>query len=173
MKKLRLFVFFTACVLGLLTLCWSRAQAPTPPLKVIDPASGKEIHTLMLDQQNALVGHLEAAGQTNAIELFRQYRCAYSADLASSELADTVAVLQHLRDGQMGEAIQRLEQHLGRYANLMCNSYGCLSATNRERVKLEPVEKALNYYTTFPPPATREEIQTMKRILKEKSQLRR
>jgi len=34
----------------------------------------------------------------------------------------------------------------------MCNSYGCLSPTNRERVNLESLERARDYYAKFPPP---------------------
>lgn len=150
MKKLRLFMLLSAFLLGLLALCWSRAQTPSHPLKVM--VNGVEIHTLMSDQHNALVGYLEAAGQTNALELLRQFRCSYSADLSSSELGDTVAILQDLREGNTNRAIQLLEQHLSRYANLLINSYGCLSPTNRERVKLESLERARDYFAEFPPP---------------------
>jgi hypothetical protein len=151
MKKSHLCILLACLTVGLLALCWSRAQTPSHPLKVID-STGKEIHTLMLDQHNALIGYLEAAGQTNALELLRQYRCSYSADLASSELGDTVAVLQCLRAGRTNQAIQLLEQRLSRYANLLLNSYGCLSPTNRERVKLESLERARDYFAEFPPP---------------------
>ena len=105
----------------------------------------------MSDQHNVLVGHLEAAGQTNTIELLRQYRCAFNADLSSSELEDTVAALQYLRAGRANEAIQLLERHLGRHASIMCNSYGCLNATNRAQVKLESLEKTREYYAKLPP----------------------
>jgi hypothetical protein len=153
MKKSRLSVFLGTFLLGLLALCLSRAQPPSHPLKVVDATTGKEIHTLMADQHNALLAQLEAAGQTNAIELFRQYRSAYGADLASSELGDTVAALRSLREGRTNQAIQVLEQHLSRYANIMCNSYGGLSPTNRERVKLESLQQTRDYYAQFPPPA--------------------
>jgi len=171
MKKSRILILLAGLILVSLAVCWSRAQAPGHPLKVV--VNGVEVHTLMSDQHNALVGHLEAAGQTNVLEMLRQYRCSYSADLSSSELEDTVIVLQYLREGQTSQAIQRLEQHLGRYANLMCNSYGCLSATNRQRVRLEPVEKTLDYYAKFPPPEGRAEIETMNRILKGKNEISR
>lgn len=150
MKKSRIFILLASFILGLLALCWSRAQTPSHQLKVI--VNGVEVHTLMSDQHNALVGYLEAAGQTNALELLRQYRCAYGADLSSSELGDTVAALQHLREGRTIQAIQLLEQHLSRYASIMCNSYGCLSPTNRERVRLESLEKTRDYYAKLPPP---------------------
>jgi hypothetical protein len=129
-------------------VCWSRAQTPSHQLKVT--VNGGEVHTLMSDQYNALVGHLEAAGQTNAIELFRQYRCSYNADLSSSELGRTVAALRSLREGNTEQAIQLLEQQLSFHASLMCNSYGCLSQTNRERVKLESLEQARDYFARFP-----------------------
>ena len=151
MKKSRLFILVASFVLGLLAMCLSRAQTASRPLKVI--VNGVEVHTLMSDQHNALVGHLEATGQTNSIELLRQYRCSYGADLSSSELEETIAVLQYLRDGQTDQAIQRLEQRLSRYANLMCNSYGCLSPTNRKRVRLESLEQARDYFAKFPTPA--------------------
>ena len=137
-------------ILGLLAVCWSRAQTPSHPLKVV--ANGVEVHTLMSDQYNALEGHLEATGQTNAIELFRQYRCAYRADDASSELGDTVAVLQYLREGRKNEAVYRLEQRLSRYASLMCNSYGGLNPTNRERVNLQSLKQTRDYFAMFPHP---------------------
>ena len=137
MKKSRLFILFGSFTLGLLALCWSHAQLPSHPLKVIYPPTGKEIHTLRLDQHNALLAQLEAAGQTNAIELFRQYRCACGADDASSELGHTVTALRYLREGRTNEAIRLLEQHLSAYANMMCNSYGCLNATNHGRVNLD------------------------------------
>ena len=171
MKKTRIFILLTGVILVLLALRWSRGQIPSHPLKVV--VDGVEVHTLMSDQHNALVGHLEAAGRTNALEMLRQYRCAYGADLASSELEDTLAVLQYLRQGQTSQAIQRLEQHLGRYANLMCNSYGCLSATNRERVRLEPVEKTVDYYARFPSREERAELEAMKSILKSKGEASR
>ena len=150
MKKSRIFILLASFILGLLAVCWSRAQTASHQLKVI--VNGVEVHTLMSDQHNALVGHLEAAGQTNAIELFRQYRCSYGADLSSSKLGDTVAALQYLREGRTDEAIQLLEQHLSFYASIMCNSYGCLSPTNRERVRLESLERARDYYAKFPSP---------------------
>jgi hypothetical protein len=150
MKKSRLFILLASFILGLLAVWWSRAQTPSHPLKVI--VNGVEIHTLMLDQQNALEGYLEAAGQTNALELLRQYRCAYSVGLSSSELGDTVAVLRCLREGQKNQAIELLERRLSRYANLMCNSYGGLNPTNRERVKLESLEQARDYFAKFPSP---------------------
>lgn len=150
MKKSRIFILLASFILGLLALCWSRAQTPSHQLKMI--VNGVEVHTLMSDQHNALVGHLQAAGQTNALELLRQYRCAYNADLSSSKLGDTVAALQYLREGRTDEAIQLLERHLNFYASIMCNSYGCLSPTNRARVKLESLEQARDYYAKFPPP---------------------
>jgi hypothetical protein len=150
MKKSRLFILLASFILGLLVVCWSRAQTASHPLKVI--VNGVEVHTLMSDQYNALVVSLEAAGQTNAIELFRQYRCSDRADLSSSELGDTVAILKYLREGQKNQAIYLLEQHLSRYASLMCNSYGCLNPTNRERVKLESLEQARDYFARFPHP---------------------
>jgi hypothetical protein len=164
MNKSRIFIPLASCILGLLALCWSRAQPPSHQLKVL--VNGVEVHTLMSDQHNALVAHLEAAGQTNTLELLRQYRCAYSADLSSSELGDTVDVLRYLREGQTTQAIQRLEQHLGRYVNLMCNSYGCLNATNRERVKLESMAKTRDYYAKFPPRQPRPEMDTINEILR-------
>jgi hypothetical protein len=145
MKKPYRFILLASFILGLLALCWSRAQ--TRQLKLI--VNGIEVHTLTSDQHNALVGHLEAAGQTNALELLRQYRCSYYADLASSELRDTVAALQYVREGRTDEAIQLLERHLDFYASIMCNSYGCLSPTNRARVKLESLEQARDYYAKF------------------------
>jgi hypothetical protein len=148
MKKSRLLIMLASIILGLLALCWSRAQTPSHPLRVIDD-KGVEHHTLMSDQHNALVGHLEAAGQTNALELLRQYRCSYTADLSSTELQETVAALQYLREGRSKEAVQLLEQHMKRYASMMCNSYGCLSQTNRERVKLESLRQARDYYDKF------------------------
>jgi len=151
MKKSRLFILHAGLIIGLLALCWSRAQTPTHPLKVM--VNGVEVHTLMSDQHNALVGCLEAAGQTNALELLRQYRCAYSAELSSSELNDTVAALRYLHEGNTNQAIHLLEQLLSRYANLMLNSYGCLNPTNRERVKLGPLRQARDYFAEFPPPA--------------------
>jgi hypothetical protein len=150
MKKSCRFILLASFILGVLAVCWSRAQTTSHPLRVIDD-KGVEVHTLMLDQHNALVGYLEASGQTNALELFRQYRCSYNADLSASELGDTVAALQSLREGRANEAIQRLEQHLSRYASIMCNSYGCLSPTNGERVKLESLEKTRDYYARFAP----------------------
>ena len=151
MKKSRRFILLASVIFGLVAVCWSRAQTASHRLKVVDD-KGVEVHTLMGDQHNALVEHLEAAGQTNAIELFRQYRCSYGADLSSSKLRDTVAALQYLREGRENEAIQLLEQQLGFYASIMCNSYGCLSPTNRERVKLESLKQARDYYVEFPPP---------------------
>ena len=34
----------------------------------------------------------------------------------------------------------------------MCNSYGGLSTTNRERVKLESLEEVRDYFAEFPHP---------------------
>jgi hypothetical protein len=55
----------------------------------------------------------------------------------------------------------------------MCNSYGCLTATNRERVRLEPVERTLDYYAQFPPRQERPEIDIMKRMVKSRSEIGR
>lgn len=120
------------------------------PLKVI--VNGAEVHTLMSDQYNALEGYLEAAGQTNAIEMFRQYRCAYGADSSSSDLGETLAILEYLRGGQEKQAIYDLEQCLSRYAGLMCNCYGGLYPSNRERVNLKSLEQTRDYFARFPHP---------------------
>src|SRR3982751_3284454 len=136
MKKSRLSILLASVILGVLAVCWSRAQSASQRLKVLDE-KGAEVHTLMSDQYNALIDYLEATHQTNALEMFRQYRCSYNADTSSKELQDTVAALQHLRAGRTSEAIQSLEQHLNLHASFMCNSYGCLNATNRERVKVD------------------------------------
>jgi hypothetical protein len=124
MKKSRIFILLAGLILSLLVVCWSRAQTTSHPLKMT--VNGVEVHTLMADQYNALEGYLEAAGQTNAIELFRQYRCADRADQASSELGETITILKYLRKDQQNQAIYLLEQRLSRYASLMCNSYGGL-----------------------------------------------
>lgn len=150
MKKSRLFILLTGLILGVFALCWSRAQTPSQKLKVM--INGVEIHTLMSDQHNALVGYLEAAGDTNALELLRQYRCAYSSDLSSSELRDTIVILQNLRNGSKEQAIYNLEQHLDRYAGLLCNSYGGLNPTNRERVQLDSLTQTHDYFAEFPHP---------------------
>jgi hypothetical protein len=120
------------------------------PLKLM--VNGVEVHTLMSDQYNALEGYLEAAGQTNAIEMFRQYRCAHGADQASSDLGETLAILKYLREGQEKQAMYDLEQRLNRYAGLMCNCYGGLYPSNRERVKLESLEQTRDYLAKFPHP---------------------
>jgi hypothetical protein len=60
----------------------------------------------------------------------------------SSELEQAVAVLRDSRQSQTQQAIQRLEQQLSGYADLRVNSYGGLSSTNRERVKLETLQQA-------------------------------
>ncbi len=114
--------------------------------------NGVENHTLMTDQHKALDGYLEAAGDTNALELLRQYRCAYSSDLSSSELRDTIVILQNLRNGSKEQAIYNLEQHLDRYAGLMCNSYGGLNPTNRERVQLDSLTQTRDYFAQYPHP---------------------
>jgi hypothetical protein len=134
-------------ILAGFTIWLSRGQAP----KLLDLIP-KEQYPLMLIQYSAFTAHLEAKGQTNAIEFFRQYRCSYGADLSSSELRDTVTILQHLRRGQTNEAIQLLEQHLSRYSNLMCNSYGGLNATNRSQVNVEPLRLARDYFVQFQQP---------------------
>ena len=167
MKTSRLPIVFAGIIFGLLAVCWSLAQNPTHPLTVIDPTTGKEIHTLMVDQHNALLGQLEAAGQMNAIELFRQYRCASASDLASAQLKDTVAVLQYLRKGDESKAIRILEQRVSAYANLMVNSYGGLNPANRERVNLEPLKQAQDYFAKFPPPAWNPEMdKAVSRVLR-------
>jgi hypothetical protein len=45
-----------------------------------------------------------------------------------------------------------LRQHLHRYASLMCNGYGGLNLTNRERVNLKSLEQARDYFAEFPHP---------------------
>ncbi len=114
--------------------------------------NGAETHTLMSDQYNALQGYLEAASQTNAIELFRQYRCAYGVDSSSSDLGETLVILKHLREGQEKPAIYNLEQRLSRYAGLMCNCYGGLYPSNREEVKLESLQQTRDYFAKYPHP---------------------
>jgi hypothetical protein len=120
------------------------------PLKVM--VNGVEVHTLMSDQYNALQGTLEAAGQTNAIELFRQYRCAYGVDSSSADLGETLAILKSLRAGQEQPAIYDLEQRLSRYAGLLCNSYGGLYPGNRAGVKLDTLAQTRDYFAQYPHP---------------------
>lgn len=166
MKRSRLFILVASCLLGLVAVCWSRAQSPGHRLKVLDD-KGVEVHTLMSDQYNALVGHLESAGQTNTLEMFRQYRCSYNADRSSSELGHMVAALQHLRGGRTNEAIRMLEQQVAFCVSMMRNSYGCLSQTNRERVKLESLEQARDYYARFPQPEGNASLEkTMNEVLR-------
>ncbi len=150
MKNSRLFILSVTFILGVLAVCWSRAQSTSHRLVVKDD-KGVEVHALMSDQYNGLIDYLEMTRQTNVLEMFRQYRCAYNADLSSSKLRDTVAALQHLRAGRANEAILLLEQQLGFYSSIMCNSYGCLNPTNRERVNLESLAQARDYYTSFVP----------------------
>ena len=152
MKRSHLLFLFAGFTFGLFALSWSRAQTPSNLLKLIDPTTGKEFHTLLGDSHNALVAQLESTGQTNAIEMFRQYRCSRGATVGSSELAETVAALQYLREGRTNEAIQVLETHLGRNVSIMCNCYGCLNQTNRERVDLKSLEETRDYYRRFPTP---------------------
>ncbi len=172
MNKSRIFILLAGLVLGVFALCWARAQTPSEKLKVV--LNGVEIHTLMSDNHNALVGYLEAAGQTNALELLRQYRCAYSADLVSSDLRDTVVILKYLRDGNRDQAIYNLEQRLHRDAGLLCNSYGGLNSTNRERVKLDSLEQTRDYFAQFPHPEwgtnTENAINEVLRLAAKKSQ---
>jgi hypothetical protein len=128
----------------------------------------------MSDNHNALVGYLEAAGQTNALELLRQYRCAYSADLMSSDLRETVVILKYLRDGNRAQAIYNLEQRLYRDAGQMCNTYGGLYATNRARVNLDSLEQTRDYLVMYPHPEwdtnTEYAVDQVLRLAREKSQ---
>jgi hypothetical protein len=120
------------------------------PLKLI--VNGMEVHTLMSDQYNVLEGYLEAAGQTNAVEMFRQYRCAFGTDSSSSDLGETLTILKYLREGQEKQAIYDLEQRLSRNAALMVNCYGGLFPSNRERVNLESLKRTRDYFVMFPHP---------------------
>lgn len=63
--KTRLYVFLACFLLGLLAVCWSRAQTASHPTMGIN--NGVKIHTLMGDQHDALAGRLAAAGQTSAL----------------------------------------------------------------------------------------------------------
>src|SRR3954468_17868069 len=148
MKKSRVIILLTGFILALLAVCWSRAQSTSQRLKVLDD-KGAEVHTLMSDRYNALIDYLEGTRQTNAIEMLRQYRCAYNADTSSTELRETVAALQDLRAGRTTEAIQLLERHMDLHAYFMCNSYGCLNVTNRGRVQVDSVKQALAYYAKY------------------------
>ncbi len=159
MKKSAISFLLAGFILGLLAAWWcrahwSRTQTPGQPLSPITKVmlNGVEVHTLSLDEQNALVGTLEAAGQTNGIEIFRQYRCSERTEMASLELADTLAVLQLWRQGRQTQATYDLEQNLSRYASIMCNGYGGLDPTNRERVNLESLEQTRDYFARFPHP---------------------
>jgi transcription elongation factor Elf1 len=120
------------------------------PLNLV--VNGVEVHSLWSDQYNALQGCLEAAGQTNAINLFRQYRCADRIEQAASEMGETLAILKYLRGGQEKQAIYDLEQSLNTYADVMCNGYGGLYPANRERVNLESLKQTRDYFTQFPHP---------------------
>ena len=171
MKKSHVFIFIDGFVLGAvvaLLAIWaliSKHQQPhraarTEKLKIMN--NGVEVHTLMLDQYNTLIGYLEDEGQTNALDLFRQYRCADGADMSASELGETLMVLQNLgrgntpqkvREGNEEQAISLLEQQLSRYASLTMNCYGGLYPTNRERVNLEPLKQARDYFHNHPSPA--------------------
>jgi hypothetical protein len=120
------------------------------PLNLV--VNGVEVHTLMSDQYNALQSCLEAAGQTNAINLFRQYRCALRTDEASADMEQTLAILKYLREGQEKQALYDLEQNLYSSVGLMCNGYGGLYPANRERVNLESLKQTRDYFTKFPHP---------------------
>jgi hypothetical protein len=150
MKRTHLSLVLAGFVLSLLTVWWCRAQTASQPLTVM--VNGMEVHTLSLDQQNALVALLAATGQTNSIEQFRQYRCSARADQASLELGETLAILQDLRRDKKDEAIYLLEQQLSRNAGLLCNSYGGLDPTNRARVGLKSLAQTRDYFATFPHP---------------------
>jgi len=142
-----------------------RASMIHEPLRVM--VNGVEAHTLMSDQYNALQGYLEAAGQTNAIEMFRQYRCAYEADSSSADLGETLAILEYLRDGQEKQAIYDLEQRLNRCAGLMCNCYGGLYPGNRERINLKSLGQTRDYFARFPHPEWGTERETaMEKVLR-------
>lgn len=120
------------------------------PLNLV--VNGVEVHTLWSDQYNALQGCLETAGQTNAINLFRQYRCADRIEQAAAGMGGTLAILKYLRAGQEKQAIYNLEQSLNTYAGIMCNGYGGLYPANRERVNLESLKQTRDYFAQFPHP---------------------
>src|SRR5215469_6316145 len=110
MKRSDLSFLLGGFIIGI-ALCWfceplistskhrqqSRSPARTEKLKIMN--NGVEVHTLALDRYNALIGYLEDEDQTNALDLFRQYRCAYGADMSSSDLGDALLILQNLRRG--------------------------------------------------------------------------
>jgi hypothetical protein len=120
------------------------------PLNVV--VNGVEVHTLMSDQYNALQGYLEAAGQTNAINLFRQYRCAWRTDEAAADMEKTLTILKYWREGQEKQALYDLEQNLHSSADEMCNGYGGLYPANREQVNLQSLEQTRDYFAKFPHP---------------------
>jgi len=120
------------------------------PLNVV--VNGVEVHTLMSDQYNALQGCLEEAGQTNAINLFRQYRCAWRTDEAAADMEKTLTILKYWREGQEKQALYDLEQNLHSSADEMCNGYGGLYPANRERVNLESLTQTRDYFAKFPHP---------------------
>jgi transcription elongation factor Elf1 len=120
------------------------------PLNLV--VNGVEVHSLWSDQYNAVQGCLETAGQTNAINLFRQYRCADRIEQSASGMGATLAILKDLRGGQAKQAIYDLEQSLNAEANVMCNGYGGLSPANRARVNLELLKQTRDYFAQFPHP---------------------
>ena len=120
------------------------------PLNLV--VNGVEVHTLMSDQRNALQACLEATGQTNAIILFHQYRCADRTEQAAIGMTGTLAILNYLRGGQEKQAVYDLEQSLNSYADEMCNGYGGLSPANREHVNLESLKQTRDYFAQFPHP---------------------
>jgi hypothetical protein len=149
MKESRLLVLFSSVILGLVVVCWGRAQTASHRLTVLDD-KGVPVRTLMGDQYNALIEYLETSGQTNALEMFRQYRCAYNATWSSVELERLVTAVQAVRAGNTNQAIQLLEQQLSASVSILCNSYGCLDQTNRGRVSLESLRQARDYFARFP-----------------------
>jgi hypothetical protein len=120
------------------------------PLNLV--VNGVEVHTLWSDQRNALQACLEATGQTNAIILFHQYRCADRTEQAAIGMTGTLAILKYLRGDQEKQAIYNLEQSLNTYADEMCNGYGGLSPANREGVDLDSLKQTRDYFAQFPHP---------------------
>ena len=120
------------------------------PLNLV--VNGVEVHSLWSDQYNALQGCLEAAGQTNAILMFHQYRCAWRTEEAAAGMEQNLAILKCLREGQEKQALYDLEKNLHASADLMCNGYGGLYPANRERVNLEPLKQTRDYFAQFPHP---------------------
>jgi hypothetical protein len=146
MKTIYLLILFTiALCAGFFIGRWSRT-----PMDDTSPDTISETNDVALEEYESLMAYLHHTKQKNALKELDQFMFNHRTLQENVELAETVRVLNGLRDGQTNNMVKYYEGHLDAEAVLFSDEYSALPARLQKQISLKPLRAALEYRTKYP-----------------------